>query len=68
MRKLPEEQAYIDPRQMYPIGVASDLVCVDPKTLRSAAREGYIKYTTNLRNGRMRFLGKDLIYYRTYIR
>ena len=68
MRKLPEEQIYIDPRQMYPIGVASDLVCVDPKTLRKDARNGLVKHTVSQKNGRMRFLGKDLIYYRTYIR
>ncbi len=68
MIKLPEELPYIDPRCSYPIGAAAKLVFVCRDTLRRDALAEVLPSTRSKKNGRLRFRGKDLIYYRDYVR
>lgn len=52
----------IEPERRYRIGEAAKLAGVSTVTLRKDARQGYIQFTVS-EKGRMKFLGKQLIYY-----
>ena len=52
----------IEPERRYRIGEAAKLAGVSTVTLRKDARQGYIQFTVS-ENGRMKFLGKQLIHY-----
>ena len=52
----------IEPERRYRIGEAIKLAGVSTVTLRKDARQGYIQFTVS-ENGRMKFLGKQLIHY-----
>lgn len=69
MKKVPEQWPYINPKAYYPIGEAANLVVVSRDTLRKDATQlNVINYSRNLKNNRIKFLGKDLIHYRDYVR
>ena len=52
----------IEPERRYRIGEAAKLAGVSTVTLCKNARQGYIQFTVS-ENGRMKFLGKQLIHY-----
>ena len=52
----------IDPERRYRIGEAAKQAGVSTVTFRKDAGQGYIPFTVS-ENGRMKFLGKQLIHY-----